>query len=95
MTEAFMTAVNVKAIRVGITGVDSLFTFVDISTSESITTVSIRACTSETTNTIGTSSHRITTGLAIGTFVNIDALSITEHETGETSTMEGTRIIDT
>ena len=65
MTETFMTAVNVGAIRVSITGVDFLFTFVDISASESITTISIRACASETSDTVGRDSQPKNTNFKI------------------------------
>ena len=65
MTETLMTAVNVEAVRVSITGVDFLFTFVDISASESITTITIRACASETANTIGGDSQPKNTNFKI------------------------------
>ena len=80
MTKALMTTVDIETVGVGVTAISSLFTFVDVRTSKSITTVTIRTCTSETTYTIGTRGHSVTAGLAVRTLVNIDTLSITEHK---------------
>ena len=89
-----MAAINVEAIAIDITVISALFTFVNVRTGETVSAVPICACAGEPTNAVCTACHCVTTGLTIGTLINISALTIPKHEPSQTGTMEGARVVD-
>ena len=83
-----MPSVDVKAVAVFVTSVVAGQTFVDVGATRAVAKPTRVTGTTEPANTVETGGHDIATGLARGALVDINALSITEHESNITGTVK-------
>ena len=88
-----MATVDVKAITVDVTVVNTLLAFVDIGATDSIAAVAIDARASKSSDAIRASCLSVTPSFAVCTFIDIDTLAIAKHKSRQASAVEGTRIV--